>query len=76
MWEVGPHCCYTAGARGLVVGGSSRVPGSRVYLPRDVERCLLVLKEARLVKQGQSLVLVVWVRYVGTRLSWRRGCGG
>ena len=39
------------------------------HLRRDVERRVLILKEAGLVKQGQGRVLaLVWVRCVGTGL--------
>ena len=49
---------------GMGVGGGDLV--------RDVERRVLVLKEAGLMQQGQGRVLaVVWVQCVGTRLPTR-----
>ena len=74
MWEVVPLLLQAPGPGGWWGWGAAGPAGRRVYLPRDVERCRLVLKEAGLVKQGQSRVLVVWVRHVGTRLC--RGVEG
>ena len=55
---------------GMGVGGGGGV--GRGDLMRDVERRVLVLKEAGLMKQGQGRVLaVVWVQCVGTRLPTR-----